>query len=46
VKELAAMKWRQLPSGRVTHSLEWVIIALALLVIPVVLIEESDLSGG
>jgi voltage-gated potassium channel len=40
------MHWRQLPNGRVTHSLEWAIIVLALLVIPVVLIEESDLSGA
>ena len=40
------MNWHQLPNGRVTHSLEWVIIALALLVIPVVLIEESNRNGA
>lgn len=39
------MQWRQLPNGRVTHSLEWAILVLALLVVPVVLIESSDLSG-
>lgn len=38
------MQWRQLPNGRVTHSLEWVIIVLALAVLPVVLVEESELS--
>ena len=38
------MQWRQLPNGRVTHSLEWAIVGLALLVIPVVLIEESHPS--
>ena len=38
------MHWRQLPNGRVTHSLEWAIVALALLVIPVILIEESHPS--
>jgi voltage-gated potassium channel len=40
------MQWRQLPNGRVTHSLEWVIVVLALLVVPVILIEESDASGA
>jgi voltage-gated potassium channel len=40
------MQWRQLPNGRVTHSLEWAIVVLALLVVPVVLIEESNLSGA
>ncbi len=40
------MEWRQLPNGRVTHPLEWAIIVLALLVVPVVMIEESSLSGG
>ena len=44
--ELGRMHWRQLPNGRVTHSLEWAIIGLALLVVPVVLIESSDLSGA
>jgi hypothetical protein len=38
------MHWRQLENGRVTHSLEWAIVALALLVIPVILIEESHPS--
>jgi voltage-gated potassium channel len=37
---------RQLPNGRVTHSLEWAIVALALLVIPVTLIEESRSSDA
>ncbi len=40
------MHWRQLPGGRVTHSFEWVIIVLALAVVPVILVEESNLSGG
>jgi voltage-gated potassium channel len=40
------MQSRQLPNGRVTHSLEWAIVVLALLVVPIVLIEESDLSGA
>src|SRR5664280_2278882 len=40
------MHWRQLPNGRVTHSLEWVVIVLALAVVPVILIEESSLSSG
>jgi voltage-gated potassium channel len=40
------MSWRQLPNGRVTHSLEWVIIVLALAVVPVMLIEESELSDA
>ncbi len=40
------MSWHQLPSGRVTHSLEWVIILLALAVVPVILVEESSLSDG
>jgi voltage-gated potassium channel len=35
------MRWQQLPNGRVTHSLEWAIVVLALLVVPVILIEES-----
>jgi voltage-gated potassium channel len=39
------MRWRQLPNGRVTHSLEWVVIVLALAVVPVILIEESNLSS-
>jgi voltage-gated potassium channel len=39
------MHWQQLPNGRVTHSLEWAIVALALLVIPVILIEESHPSA-
>jgi voltage-gated potassium channel len=38
------MHWEQQPNGRVTHSLEWAIVGLALLVIPVVLIEESHPS--
>jgi voltage-gated potassium channel len=38
------MHWRQLDNGRVTHSLEWVIVVLALLVVPVILIEESHPS--
>jgi voltage-gated potassium channel len=38
------MHWRQLENGRVTHSLEWAIVGLALLVIPVILIEESHPS--
>jgi len=37
--------WRQLTNGRVTHPFEPAILVLALLVIPVVLIEESDVSG-
>ena len=40
------MHWRQLENGRVTHSLEWAIVALALLVIPVILIEESHPADG
>jgi hypothetical protein len=40
------MHWQQLPNGRVTHSLEWAIVALALLVIPVILIEESHPSAA
>jgi voltage-gated potassium channel len=42
----ARMRWQQLPDGRVTHSLEWAIVVLALLVVPVTLIEESDVSGS
>jgi voltage-gated potassium channel len=38
------MRWRQLENGRVTHSLEWAIVGLALLVVPVILIEESHPS--
>jgi voltage-gated potassium channel len=38
--------WRQEPNGRVTHRLEPLMLALALLVIPVVLIEESHVSRG
>lgn len=37
--------WRQLPNGRVTHPFELAILVLALLVVPVVLIEESDASA-
>jgi voltage-gated potassium channel len=40
------MQWRQMPNGRVTHSLEWAIVVLALLAVPIVLIEESHLSGA
>ncbi|WP_053226072.1 potassium channel family protein [Solirubrobacter soli] len=40
------MHWRQLENGRVTHSLEWAIVGLALLVIPVILIEESHPSAA
>lgn len=29
-----------------THSFEWVVIVLALAVVPVILVEESDLSSG
>jgi voltage-gated potassium channel len=35
--------WEQLPSGRVTHRFEWVVIAATLAVIPVLII-ESDAS--
>jgi voltage-gated potassium channel len=35
------MRWEQLPNGRVRHPLEPLILALALLVVPVVLIEET-----
>jgi voltage-gated potassium channel len=38
------MHWQQLENGRVTHSLEWAIVGLALLVVPVILIEESHPS--
>jgi voltage-gated potassium channel len=38
------MHWRQLDNGRVTHSFEWAIVGLALLVVPVILIEESHPS--
>jgi voltage-gated potassium channel len=38
------MHWEQLENGRVTHSLEWAIVGLALLVVPVILIEESHPS--
>jgi voltage-gated potassium channel len=34
--------WRQLPNGRVVHRLEPVVLGLALLVVPVVLIEAAD----
>ncbi len=40
------MTWRQQPNGRVTHSLEWGIVVLALLVVPVILIEESHPSAA
>jgi voltage-gated potassium channel len=46
VSKSEPMHWRQLPNGRVTHSLEWVVIVLALAVVPVILIEESSLSSG
>jgi voltage-gated potassium channel len=36
--------WEQLDNGRVTHSFEWAIVGLALLVVPVILIEESHPS--
>jgi voltage-gated potassium channel len=39
------VRWEQLPSGRVRHPFEPIVLSLALLVIPVVLIEESS-SGG
>jgi len=35
------MSWEQLPTGRVRHPFEPLILVLALLVVPVVLIEES-----
>ncbi|HEY6891185.1 MAG TPA: hypothetical protein VI300_25495 [Solirubrobacter sp.] len=38
------MHWEQLDNGRVAHSFEWAIVGLALLVVPVILIEESHPS--
>jgi voltage-gated potassium channel len=38
--------WRQETSGRITHRFEPVMLVLALLVIPVVLIEESSATHG
>jgi voltage-gated potassium channel len=38
--------WRQEPDGRVSHRAEIVLLVLALLVIPVVLIQESHASHG
>jgi voltage-gated potassium channel len=38
--------WRQEPDGRITHQLEPLMLALALLVIPVVLVEESHAPPG
>src|SRR5438105_5964969 len=38
--------WQQELGGRVTHRFEPVMLALALLVIPVVLVEESDAANG
>jgi voltage-gated potassium channel len=40
------MRWQQLENGRITHSLEWAIVGLALLVVPVILIEESHPSAS
>ena len=36
--------WQQLPSGRVTHRFEWVVLAATLAVIPVLLIEVEAKS--
>jgi voltage-gated potassium channel len=38
--------WKQLDSGRVTHRFEWVVLAAALLLIPVVVIDTDVKSGS
>jgi voltage-gated potassium channel len=40
------MRWEQLPSGRVRHPFEPIILGLALLVIPVIAVEESSLGAA
>jgi voltage-gated potassium channel len=40
------MQWEQLENGRVVHSLEWVVLAATLALIPVVVIESDVKSGG
>jgi voltage-gated potassium channel len=41
-----ALVWRQLDTGRVTHRFEWVVLAAALLLIPVMVIDADAKSGG
>lgn len=38
--------WQQLPDGRVSHPFEPLLLALTLLVIPVVLVEEAGTPHG
>jgi voltage-gated potassium channel len=38
--------WEQLPSGRVVHRFEWVVMAAALALIPVLVIESEVKSSG
>lgn len=38
--------WEQLPSGRVVHRFEWVVIGAALALIPVLVIDADVDSGG
>ena len=38
--------WEQLPSGRVAHRLEWVVLVAALALIPVLVIETDAKSSG
>jgi hypothetical protein len=38
--------WQQDPDGRVSHPFEPLLLGLTLLVIPVVLVEESDAPHG
>jgi voltage-gated potassium channel len=38
--------WEQLPSGRVTHRFEWVVLVAALALIPVLVIETDVKSSG
>ena len=40
------MVWEQQDNGRVVHSLEWVVLAATLALIPVVVIESDVNSGG
>jgi voltage-gated potassium channel len=44
--EAHAQGWRQLDSGRVAHRFEWAVLAAALLLIPVMVIDADVKSGG
>jgi voltage-gated potassium channel len=46
VEPWSGMRWEQQESGRVVHSLEWVVLAAALALIPVVVIDSDVKSGG